>query len=199
VKIEVRADVGPAQRALAALRAKAADLAPAFREIGSGIVEEARLGFRESKDPYGKPWQKLKASTIARRRKGSSQPLLDTGRLRNSISFRLIGNGVEVGTNVRYAAIHQFGGAIDYAARSIRVRLRSVTVVREDGTSYVASRFAKDSHKRARTVWGTNSAGWKVNIPARPFIATRERGLPREYGEIIRDALNRHFAAGAQK
>jgi len=34
---------------------------------------------------------------------------------------------------------------------------------------------------------------------ARPFIATRERGLPREYGEIIRDALNRHFAAGAQK
>ena len=132
MKIEVRADVGPAQRALAALRAKAADLAPAFREIGSGIVEEARLGFRESKDPYGTPWQKLKASTIARRRKGSSQPLLDTGRLRNSISFRLIGNGVEVGTNVRYAAIHQFGGEAG-RGRKVEIPARPYLPLTTDG------------------------------------------------------------------
>ena len=153
MKIEVRIDDAAVRRTLANLGERARNLAPAFREIGTGIVDEARLGFKESKDPYGTPWQRLKASTIKRRRKGSSQPLLDTGRLRNSIAFRLVGNGVEVGTSVRYAAIHQFGG------------------------------------KAGR--------GRMVTIPQRSFIATAERGLPRSYGEIIRDALQRHFRVAA--
>lgn len=156
MRIEVNIEgLGAVQRALQRLGDRAADLRPAFREIGAGVVAESQLGFKESRDPYGTPWAALKASTIARRRKGSAKPLLDTGRLRNSITYRLLGvAGVDIGTNTRYAAIHQLGGR---AGR-----------------------------------------GRKVSIPARTFIATRERGLPREYGEIIRDALNRHFArAGA--
>jgi phage virion morphogenesis protein len=185
VRISVDVDAGPAQRALAALRAKAADLAPVFRGIGADIVADAALRFRDSRDPYGVPWKPLAASTIRRRRKGSSKPLLDTGRLRNSVSYRLIGNGVEVGSNVEYAAIHQFGGTIAFAPRSFKVRLRRVGG---------RTRFAKDKHKRGVTEkWGTNARGWSVTIPARPYIATRARGLPREYGEIIRDQLARHF------
>lgn len=156
MKIHIELDAGAAQRALSRLGKQAANLAPAFREIGDNIVAEAQLLFRGSKDPYGAPWQRLKASTIARRRKGSSRPLLDIGRLRNSITKRLLGaTGVEVGTKVVYAAIHQFGG------------------------------------KAGR--------GRKTTIPQRAFIAFKERGLPREYGEIIRDALARHFAAGASR
>lgn len=199
MKIEIHVDSGAAHRALAHLGARAANLGPAFLEIGANIVADAQMRFRDSKDPYGSLWERLKASTIARRRKGTGgggvKPLLDTGRLRNSVTYRLLGGaGVEVGTNVRYAAIHQFGGAINFAARSQLVRLRQVKATRKDGTSYLSTRFAKDSHKRATAKWGTNAAGWAVKIPARPFLATRERGLSREYGEIIRDALARHFA-----
>lgn len=194
MRIHVDIDSGPAQRALAALRSKASNLTPALRSIGSSIVDEARLGFKSGTDPYGVRWKPLKPATIKARRKRSSEPLLDTGHLRNKVAFRPLGSsGVEIGTNVAYAAIHQFGGTINFAPRSIAVRLRKVKVTREDGTSYRATRFAKDKHKRAVTKWGTNAAGWSVTIPARPFIATRERGLPREYGEIIRDALAAHF------
>lgn len=150
MRIEVNVDAGPAQRALAALRARVENLAPVLRGIGADVVAEAQMGFRESRDPYGMPWRPLSPRTVARRRKGSSKPLLDTGRMRNSITYRLIGStGVEIGTNTVYAAIHQFGGR---AGR-----------------------------------------GRKVTIPARSFIATRERGLPRSYDETIREQLARHF------
>jgi len=155
MKIEISMDSVAVQRALNALGQRARNLSPAFREIGAGVADEARLGFKGSQDPYGRAWQPLKSSTLAARRKGkgsgSAKPLLDTGRLRNSISFELLGqSGVVIGTNVKYGTIHQFGGM---AGRSR-----------------------------------------KVPIPARSFLATRERGIPREYGEIIRDALARHFA-----
>lgn len=190
MRVGVDIDTGPVQRALQRLGERARDLSPAFREIGEGVKADAALRFKDSRDPYGAAWVPLKPATIARRRKRSTKPLLDTGRLRNSIASRLLGGaGVEVGTSVAYAAIHQFGGEISFGARSIRVRLRKVKL--EDGR--MVSRFAKDSHRRATATWGTNSTGWKVRIPARPFIATKARGLPREYGEIIRDALARHF------
>lgn len=153
MRIEIKLEAGAVQRALAALQRNAAALAPALKGIGADIADEARLGFKDGTDPYGVKWRALKASTIARRRKRSSKPLLDTGRLRNSIASRLVGPAaVEVGSNVAYAAIHQFGGR---AGR-----------------------------------------GRKVQIPARPFIATRERGLPRAYGEIIRDRLTQHLMRG---
>jgi phage virion morphogenesis protein len=203
VQIHFNLDAGAAQRAIARLGERARNLAPAMREIGSGVVDDARLRFRDSKDPYGAPWQRLKASTLAARRKGSgpgqAKPLLDTGRLRNSVTYRVDGpDAVVVGTNVAYAAIHQFGGVIQRAPMSVKVRLRQIVVKRKDGTSYKATRFAKGSYKRATEKWGTNASGWQVKIPARPFVATKARGLPREYGEIIRDALNRHFSRSVQ-
>lgn len=203
MRIHVNLDSGAAQRAIAALGERARNLAPVMREIGAGVVADAQLRFKDSKDPYGAQWQRLKASTIAGRRKGpgagQAKPLLDTGRLRNSVTYRLDGpSAVVVGTNVDYAAVHQFGGTINFAARSVKVRLRQIVVKRADGTSYKATRFAKASHKRASEKWGTNASGWQVKIPARPFIATKARGLPREYGEIIREALNRHFARSLQ-
>lgn len=191
MKITVDIDSGAAQGALRGLQRAATHLAPAFRSIGTGIADDARLRFKDSRDPYGQAWLPLAKRTIAQRRKGKgsggAKPLLDTGRLRNSIAWRLMGpHEVHIGTNVAYGAIHQFGGTIHYAPRSILVRLRKT----QDGRSV----FAKSRHKKARAVWGTSASGWTVRIPARPFLATQRRGLPREYGEIIRDALATHFA-----
>lgn len=55
-------------------------------------------------------WQTLAESTIARRRKGSSKVLQDTGTLKRSFSYKVIGtNAVLVGTNIHYAQYHEFG------------------------------------------------------------------------------------------
>lgn len=56
-------------------------------------------------------WVPLASSTILRRRKGSSAPLQDTGRLRMSIQPEVQGNKLTIGTgtNVSYASYHQTG------------------------------------------------------------------------------------------
>lgn len=83
---------------------------PPMRAIGHALAENARLRFRGSRGPNGEPWAPLSPVTIARRRQGSSQPLMDTGRLRNSITFAEEGpNAVVVGSNVRYARMQQQG------------------------------------------------------------------------------------------
>lgn len=74
-------------------------------EIGTTIADNIRLGFHESRDPWGGSWEKLKHR--------SGQPLRDTGRLMNSIRPRVSQGEVEVGPDaVAYAAIHHFGGVI---------------------------------------------------------------------------------------
>ena len=56
-------------------------------------------------------WPPLKPQTI--KRKGSSKPLIDTGRLRNSIIHKVEGDAALVGVFSRevlvYAAVHEFG------------------------------------------------------------------------------------------
>lgn len=56
-------------------------------------------------------WPPLKPETI--RRKGSSKPLIDTGRLRNSITHKVEGDkalvGIFGGEVLVYAAVHEFG------------------------------------------------------------------------------------------
>jgi len=53
--------------------------------------------FESSSDPYGRPWQ----------------PLLDTGRLRNSLrALGVQSKGFRVVTRVKYAALHNYGGTV---------------------------------------------------------------------------------------
>lgn len=183
-----------ALRAVEALRQRAANLAPVFAGIGQDAKEEAGLAFRESRDPYGVPWKPLAPSTVAGRR-GSGhgvKPLVDTGALRNSIGVAAGPTSVSIGTVLSYAAIHQFGGTIQYEPRQFTVRLRTVTAERKDGTTYRATRFASAKHKRVTLVEAAAPAR-SVTIPARPYLPTQERGLPIELAESIRDRLANHF------
>lgn len=56
-------------------------------------------------------WPPLKPETV--KRKGSSKPLIDTGRLRNSITHKVEGDralvGIFGGEVLVYAAVHEFG------------------------------------------------------------------------------------------
>lgn len=92
---------------------RAGDLTPAWRKIAVLGFKDVIQHFRDTAGPEGR-WKALKPSTIKRRRKGSSVPLQDTGRLRNSL---MPGRGITkisprqaiLSTNVEYAGFHEFG------------------------------------------------------------------------------------------
>jgi phage gpG-like protein len=114
--------------ALGELRDHAQDLAPAFREIGSSLVDEIMLGFSQGQSPYGVPWKRPSPATEAanKGRRLGGQPLRDTGKLMGSITYRLLARqGVEVGTAdfQSKAATHQLGSANAWGRR-IRVPAR---------------------------------------------------------------------------
>lgn len=85
---------------------------PILNIIAQDMVKEAQLNFRNSQGPNAEKWKPLSTLTISMRRKGSSKPLVDTGTLRRSIRGIATGTQAIVGTNLKYAAIHQFGGTI---------------------------------------------------------------------------------------
>lgn len=69
--------------------------------IGLRFVNRVQQGFRNSRDPYGNTWSPITHRT--------GQPLIDTSRLRSSITFDVQGNDLKIGTPVHYARYHQLG------------------------------------------------------------------------------------------
>jgi len=122
----------------------------------AGVVKAAAWGalsaleerFATATDPRGQPW---KPSLRAQLEGG--QTLSDTGRLRRSFSVRATGPwGFSIGTNVRYAAPHQFGATITpKRARYLRFRLAG----------------GRGRRKGGRGRWVTVA---RVDLPARPFF-----------------------------
>lgn len=89
-----------------------------FDEIGAYLVSETNRRFQETVDPDGKAWEPSQRAQAE-----GGKTLVDYGHLRDSITHIVAadGRGVEVGTNMVYGAIHQFGGQAG--------RGRSVTIV----------------------------------------------------------------------
>jgi phage virion morphogenesis protein len=129
---------------------------PVMNVIGEAMefstIERQRRGVA----PDGTAWPSLSPGYAAAKR--GAETLRETGRLMGSLSRRVRGNQVVVGTNVIYAAIHQFGGTIrPKKGKRLAFRLGKLSV------------FARS-----------------VSIPARPFlgISADDRA---EIVEIFRD------------
>lgn len=74
-------------------------------KVGIALQSEILLGFRNSTDPFGIKWKPVKR----KRGKGANQPLIDTGRLRDSIQYKLSDNKIIIGSNMIYAKVHNEG------------------------------------------------------------------------------------------
>ncbi|SPL70310.1 phage virion morphogenesis protein [Acinetobacter stercoris] len=83
------------------------DYAKVFDEIGAYGVSSSQMRFINQSDVEGNPWQMSWRASLQ-----GGQILRDTGRLMNSLTHNVIGNGVEWGTNVEYAAPLHFGAVI---------------------------------------------------------------------------------------
>lgn len=106
----ITADTTGVHATLERLQQRMENMRPAMDGIGSAVVSFVKLRFVRQRDPWGARWRPLRPSTVSRRRKRSTVPLRDTGRLMNSITHVVRGNdAVDIGTNVEYAPTHQFG------------------------------------------------------------------------------------------
>lgn len=110
ITIEVRDDV--VQHALRNLSQKISDMSPVMRAIGVELLSETEGNFLYQGRPK---WLGLAPGTIAERTKKGRWPgqiLQRTGSLARSVVVESDARSVTlgVGKEIKYAAIHQFGG-----------------------------------------------------------------------------------------
>lgn len=78
--------------------------------LGAQIESQVRRRISEERaDADGTPWPAWSIDYAATRRGGHAL-LVASGALIDSITHHVNGSSVEIGTNLVYAAIHQFGG-----------------------------------------------------------------------------------------
>lgn len=140
----------------------ARDTSGLMRPLGEYLLESTQRRFETQTAPDGTPWAPLQQRYARRKKYHKDKVLTLRGYLRSYIHYQIPNaQTVEVGSNQKYAAIHQFGGEIDKPERQATARYRSV-----------AGRvlFAKKSHTRGVTQKAVTIPVHFVKIPARPFL-----------------------------
>ncbi|MCK9193801.1 MAG: phage virion morphogenesis protein [Nevskia sp.] len=158
------------QAGLRKLSSRLTALKPFFSDVGEILLNSTRDRFSSETSPGGEKWAPLSKQYASwKRKKGRSTKLLQLrGYLFGSLTYQAGQNNVEVGSNRKYAAIHQFGGTVKIPGRTSAVRLRTTAKgdLLRNGNLAV---FAKARHKRVTTREFSHN-GYAVKIPARPFL-----------------------------
>ena len=99
--------------------------------------------FETSSSPLGGAWQPLSPSTVAKRRRGSSKPLVDTGALRGSVNTSanndIITFGIS-GAPTTYGGAHQFGTSNAGKGRSTTIPARPYLPLTQQGSDFSSGR-----------------------------------------------------------
>jgi phage virion morphogenesis protein len=162
---------------LGRMQRRLADLRPALAAIGELGVESVQRNFEEHRSPEGKSWKPLSPAYAAWKTqvKGrNADDILILNRvLMGSIHWQAGSKDVTVfgGSNIVYAAIHQFGGVT-----------RPHTIRPLHG-KYLSWKGAKHPVREVRHPGS--------RIPARPFMGLRKEDRPR-----IKDIILAHLGKG---
>lgn len=130
---------------------KLQDLTQFFQVVGAYVQRRTiKECFDKEQAPDGSKWQPLSEWRTKERRKrhksGHMKILQDTGELRRSIKYQAAKDHVLIGSNLKYARIHQFGGTI---------HSKQFRTSKKDYSHYIVKR--------------------SVNIPARPYLGITEQ------------------------
>ncbi|MEG1931295.1 MAG: phage virion morphogenesis protein [Anaerovorax sp.] len=131
-----------------------------FKSVSNALAEVARTStmdrFKQQVDPNEKKWPES-----TRVKEIGGRTLTDTGGLRKSIRSKVSNTGFALGTNLKYAATHQFGdqGRVIQAKnkKSLRFRIGGKWVVKKKVI---------------------------VNIPARPYLGINGEDIEEMVGTI---------------
>lgn len=142
----------------------------------------------------GRPtqWDVLSPTTLALRTGGGGggQPLRDTGKLMQSVTvtaqgfpgnlYRLTPNELVLGTNLPYAAIHQFGGVV--TAKKAKVLAKEITPAQAE----VLQSLGRPTSVNKSTGQVFAIFGKSVRIAPRPFLVLHELDF-QKFRRIFQD------------
>ncbi len=170
LEISIRNNVPAIQQRLDELVRKTNNPEPAFKNIGEYLVQSTERRFSTETGPNGLRWKPVRPAT--RKRKRHQKILSESLRLRRSIVYRASRSGVAVGTNVIYAAAHQFG---DREPHQIPAHIR---VIKQAFGRALASPVAVNV--RAHVI--------RTNLPQRAFLGVSisdRRGISEILGDFL--------------
>lgn len=122
------------------------NLEPVLRKRAALLDGVVQTSFRQSKSPLGEAWAALAPSTVERRRKGSSKPLVDTGQLRQSVTIVAGKDRITFGVSgpaQTYGPVHQFGTSRAGRKRNVRIPRRAFLPIDTSGETSFATGAAK--------------------------------------------------------
>ncbi len=136
------------------------DPRPLLDGIGARLETGVAERFARETGPDGVAW-----TPSRRARKSGGKTLTKTARLRRSITRAVRAREVLVGSNVVYAAIHQFGGDIRQKARGQRL------LIDDERGGFVSPRARKGGLQR---IVDAAIPARDISLPARPFLGVSE-------------------------
>lgn len=136
--------------------ARTRDTRGLFQEIGDSLITSTHQRWDRGVAPDGTPWP-----PSLRVQKHGGKTLILSSRLYRSVTYQASASQLELGTNVAYAAIHQFGGLIHQAAREAVLHFKT-------NKKTGASRFAKP--RKADRARKAQIGERDIKMPSRPFI-----------------------------
>lgn len=154
----VKISTAEVQDQLNLLQSRLVDMTPVMRLIGEIVVEQVDRAFETGTSPSGVKWKPSK-----RVLKSGGQTLVNSSVLRNSFSTKASSTQVTVGTNVPYAAIHQFGGTIRRKSRT------QVNAHKKSGRFMTRAQAARGKSNAIRISFATIGEG-STTMPARPYL-----------------------------
>jgi phage virion morphogenesis protein len=164
VKVTANVDVDGSESAIARLDAALASPTPLLRELGEYLLASTKDRFKAQAAPDGTPWQALSPRYLARKRRNKDKILTLRGFLRSQMAYQLEGaDTVAVGSNLAYAAIHQFGGEIQRQARE------GTIFRKQNKAGALARRFSKKNAKGA-VATKVKIGALTIAMPARPYL-----------------------------
>lgn len=157
----ITTDLAGAQSWLRQIKMSAKELTPVLKDFGEYMVGSVKRNFAAG----GRP-RKWKPSRRALATGGKT--LINSGRLRSSIGWKVKKGSVYVGTNVAYAGAHQFGVS-KTVAQTVRAHSRR---------SKNGRRIQVRAHNRRM----------RMRLPARPFLKVQ-----RQDRGYLNASLRKHF------
>lgn len=141
--------------------------------LGAELTTQTKRRLEEEKSsPAGVAWKDWSKS-YAKTRHGGHSLLINEGHLTDSIQHNVLPGGVEVGSNLVYARIHQTGG-------TIQRRARSQVNAHGRGGRFRSRRSASKQRTGAVAVSFANIGPSTIRMPARPYL-----GISGENAEDI--------------
>jgi phage virion morphogenesis protein len=168
--ITVDIDDREVRAVLGRIAARCRDASPLMREISADMLFAVQENFAKEGRP--ERWEKSR-----RVKKKGGQTLQDSRRLHNSITAHSTATSAQVGTNVKYAAIHQFGGTVKHKERSQVLHFTQARKGQRTG-GRDGDRFAR-ANRKAGYAMKVKIGAHETTIPARPFLHLEPTDLRR--------------------